>query len=233
MLAVTGSALATALAGCSADDGSGTESDQPTDTPRRSPTDSPILTPTDESPDTPRSPGSDLVNGSFEDDWAGWMIGRHLPEDPNREGTQSVASEVGVTTEDASDGRTSCRIFIDGSQDDGTVWVQQPVDLSEYNHLAVDYLVSGSFNEILQAAVYTGPDPDGSLVEREFDRSNSLAGHAAQGWKTFIYEVTHDGPGVVAVGLNIVWETGAASRLDNVRLTIDEPSTITPSETDT
>ncbi|MGB9985498.1 hypothetical protein [Salarchaeum japonicum] len=132
----------------------------------------------------------------------------------------------------ASDGETSLRAFIDGRQDDGTVWVQQPVDLSQYDYLAVDYQVSRSFNEILQAAVYTGPDTD-SLEERDFDRSNSLSGHDAAGWKTFVYDVPHDSEGIVAVGFNIVWETGAVGFLDNVRLTDSEPTTVRPTTTET
>jgi len=236
MLALSGTALTTALAGCSALDSGG---DDPTDTATGTPTDT--TNQTDGSDPTtgttePQVP-ADLRNGSFEDDWSAWTIGRDLPTDPNRGTERSVASEVGITTRntvgpgetgETTDGVTSLRLFIDGGQDDGTVWVQQPVDLSEYDYLAVDYLVSTSFNEILQPAVYAGPAVEDGLSESDFDTSKSLAGHDAAGWRTFVYEVDHDGPGVVAVGTSIVWETGAATLLDNVRLTEAEPDRTTP-----
>lgn len=195
--------MASVLAGCD-----GTDSAGPTET-------------------EPSDPDGTLVNGSFEEDWAGWSIGRHLPDDPNRPPGRKVASEVGVTTKRATDGTKACRLFIDGKQDDGTVWVQQPVDLSGTEYLAVDYRVSESFNEIRIAATYTGPVPDEPLTEQDFDTERPLEGHERSGWKTFAYDVTHDGRGLVAVGFTIVWETGAEVVLDNIRLTSDPPDTIT------
>jgi hypothetical protein len=226
MLALSGTALATAFAGCSSLGGGDSD---PTDTPTDDPTDTGTPTGT-ETPTTqpdPDVPG-DLRNASFEHDWDTWTVGHDLPADPNEADEREVAYSTGVTTRTASDGTASFEAFIDGSQDDGTVWVQQPVDLSGHDYLAVDYRVSDSFNEILQAAVYVGPDTDDALTEADFDRSNSLAGHEGKGWKTFVYDVEHDGPGVVAVGFNIVWETGARGLLDNVRLTAEEPDTVRP-----
>jgi hypothetical protein len=225
LLALSGTALTTAVAGCSSLGGS--DSDPTTGEPTTDPTETDSPTDTD-TPNDDTDLADDLRNGSFEDDWATWTVGRHLPDDPNVEGDRKVASGIGVTSTDASDGTTCLRGFIDGSQDDGTVWVQQPVDLSDHDHLAVDYRVTDSFNEILQAAVYVGPSVEGGLSEVDFDRSNSLSGHRGKGWKTFVYDVDHDGPGVVAVGFNIVWETGASGLLDNVRLTADDPETVQP-----
>jgi|GEM_PF-878661 len=232
MLALTGTALSTALAGCGAlaDSGDDTPTDDSGDgTPTPTDPSDPTATPTDGGTptDTPGAP-SELTNGSFEDDWAAWSVGRDLPTDPNRPGDRAVGSDLGVTTRRSSDGETACRLFIDGSQDDGTVWVQQPVDLSAYDYLAVDYWVSDSFNEIGQPAVYTGPEPDEPLVETDFDTSRSLEGHSGKGWKTFTYEVDHDGPGIVATGFSIVWETGYRTFMDNVRLSAEEPETTTP-----
>lgn len=230
LLALSGTALTTALAGCSA---AGSDGATPTDTETPGDTTTPADGPDPTTGTTEPALSTTLRNGSFEDDWAAWEVGRDVPTDPNRPGDRPVGTGVGVTTRGASDGGTSLQLFIDGSQDDGTVWVQQPVDLSGAASLAVDYRVSTSFNEIMQAAVYAGPDVEGGLAETDFDRSNSLAGHDAGGWKTFVYEVTHDGPGVVAVGANIVWETGARAALDNVRLTESEPDRVTPTPSET
>lgn len=208
VLALTGSALMTTLAGCNALDGS----PEPTDTPT-------------DSPDVP----SDLVNGGFENDWAGLTVGRDLPVDPNRKGDRKVASETGVTTRKATDGTTSLRLFIDGSQDHGTVWVQHPVDLSAYDYLAVDYAVSMSFNVIRKAAVYAGPQPEKPLTEADFDTSSPLEGLDTSSWKTLTFDIGYDGPGLVAVGFSVVWETGIQTLLDHVRLSADPPSTMSPS----
>jgi len=142
MLALTGTALSTALAGCGAlaDSGDDTPTDDSGDgTPTPTDPSDPTATPTDGGTptDTPGAP-SELTNGSFEDDWAAWSVGRDLPTDPNRPGDRAVGSDLGVTTRRSSDGETACRLFIDGSQDDGTVWVQQPVDLSAYDYLAAN-----------------------------------------------------------------------------------------------
>jgi hypothetical protein len=173
--------------------------------------------PTTEPPTTePPTDGGDLANGSFESALDGWTIGKDLPEKPG-ESDEPVDSDVEVVTTQASDGESGLQISIDGSADDGTVWVQQEVDLSEVSTLKVDgYSEQNSFNTVLQVATYAGPVPDGGLVEKDFDRSNSLWDH--EGWKTYEYDVDHDGQGLVAVGLNIIWETGAAGVLDTVRL---------------
>lgn len=224
-LALIGTTVATSLAGCPGL-GNADGTDTPTETPAEE-------TPTPTEPDLTPTVPTDVVNGSFEDGWAGWAIGRDLPVDPNYETERPVASEVAISTQAATDGIAACRLFINGSQDDGTVWVQQPVDLTGYTHLAVDYRVSDSFNEIRQPAVYAGPQPENGLVETDFDTSKSLEGHDAPGWQTFTYDVQHDGPGLLAVGFSIVWETGADAFLDNIRLSVDPPETVTPEATPT
>jgi len=228
-LAGTASAAAL-LAGCASSGESPPNTDDPTtDDPSRDPTTEPPTTepptteppttepPTTEPPTTePPSDGAALVNGSFESNLEGWTKGKDLPADPNNP-DQKVDSEIKVTTDRASEGDTGLFGFLDGSADDGTIWVQQEADLSEVSTLKVDgYSEQESFNTVLQVATYAGPVPEDGLVERDFDRSNSLWDH--EGWKTYEYDVDHDGEGLIAVGLNIVWETNAAGVLDNVRL---------------
>jgi len=208
---LAGTAVTAALvAGCSGSDASPAESDDPTDTPGSDPTTEPPTT------EPPTTEPMTLANGSFESGLDGWTIGKDLPEKPGEE-DEKVDSSVELTGEQASDGESALRIFIDGSADDGTVWVQQEVDLSEVSTLAVDgYSEQNSFNTVLQVATYTGPVPEDGLVETDFDREHSLWDH--EGWKSYEYDVSHDGTGLVAVGLNIIWETGAVGILDNVRL---------------
>ncbi|QSG10132.1 hypothetical protein [Halapricum desulfuricans] len=171
--------------------------------------------PSDDDPTDTSTPSDELVDGSFEYGLERWYVDTDLPDEPGNPGQKVDAS---VTTADrASDGQQGIEIFIDGSADDGTVWVQQEVDLSEVSTLKVDgYSEQNSFTTVLQVATYTGPVPEDGLVETDFNRDHSLWDH--EGWKTYEYDVDHDGTGLVAVGFSIIWETGAAGVLDNVQL---------------
>lgn len=198
-------------------DESPTDSPEPSETPTPEPTGdlTPTPTPIENGTPTP-APGAELKNNSFENGLQGWTVGRDLPADPGNP-DRKVGSEADVTAHESSQGYQSIEFFLDGSADDGTIWVQQPIDLTGVETLAVDgYVEKESFNTIAQVAVYTGPDPDRDLVEADFNRDNATEDH--DGWKTYEYDVTHDGPGLVAVGINIVWETGVRRQLDNVRL---------------
>ncbi|MEF8830796.1 MAG: hypothetical protein V5A23_04585 [Halobacteriales archaeon] len=178
--------------------------------------DSPDATPTASNSPTATPPPTSLQNGSFEDGLAGWAVGRDLPDRPGNPGTP-VAADVSVDDRMAADGDRSLRLAIDGSADDGTVWVQQPVDLTDHETLAVaGYSEQESFNTIAKVAAYAGPLPDGGLSEADFDTDRATEDH--EGWKTYEYEIDHDGPGVVAVGMSVVWETRVLRHFDDVGL---------------
>lgn len=173
--------------------------------------------PTPPTTQTPMTVPQTLTNGSFEAGLANWSVGSDLPTDPNKDGTQPVDASVSPTTEVAADGDRALALSIDGRQDDGTLWVQQAVDLTDAATLAVDcYSEQESFNTISKVATYTGPEPDSPLTEQSFDTSEAVEDHA--GWKTYEYDIAHDGPGLVAVGISVVWETEFTRYIDNVRL---------------
>lgn len=163
--------------------------------------------------DPTTTPSTGVANGSFENGLAGWTVDQDLPDQLGPEGADS-----GTTTDRAAQGETALTLTLDGSHDDGTVWVQQQADLTNVNTLAVDaYSPEPSFNEVTQLAAYTGPTTP--LEETDFDRSEQVRDH--EGWKTYEYQVDHDGEGLVAVGISIVWETTATRFLDHVRLRQD------------
>jgi len=164
-------------------------------------------------PTTDPAPPSSLTNPSFESQLEGWTVGRDLPTDPNT--GDPVETDATTTDERANDGERSLALFIDGLQDDGTLWVQQPVDLSDAETLAFDvYSPSESFNTRAKVAAYAGPG--GELAEEDFDTTAAADGH--EGWNTFEYDVTSAAEGIVAVGVSMVWETKLTTLLDNVRL---------------
>ncbi len=162
-----------------------------------------------------RDPGSpaSLTNPSFENDLEGWTVGRDLPTDPNT--GDPVETNATTTGERASDGERSLALFINGLQDDGTLWVEQSAALGEAETLAFDiYSPEASFNTRVKAAAYTGEG--GELVEEDFDTTEAADGH--EGWQTFEYDVSSEGEGAVAVGVSMVWETELTTLVDNVRL---------------
>jgi hypothetical protein len=221
-LGVLGTATALGLAGCSADQ-PGTATATPPASPTR--TTPPATSPTAATPTltTPSPPGTPtaLQNGSFEGGLAGWLPGTDVPLDPNT--GEPVATDVAVRaggTVDvpaASDGDHVLELFVDGSQDDGTVWVQQQADLRGADRLAVDvFSEQESFNTVTKVAVYAGALPDTPLREVAFDTSRPAENHA--GWQTFEYPVPPERHGLVAVGVSVVWETPVTRYLDAVRL---------------
>lgn len=165
---------------------------------------------------TPTNSSASLQNPSFEHGLDGWTAGSDLPEDPNDDGP--VDAHVTSTSRLASDGHRAVEAFIDGRQDDGTVWVAQRVDLSSHSTLAVDvHSPSESFNTITKVAAFAGPASNAAaLTEADFDTTRAVEDHA--GWKPYEYDVPAREDGLVAVGISVVWETEVTRYLDNVRL---------------
>jgi hypothetical protein len=205
---------AASVAGCTQDEtdpGVNSPTPTPWSTPTGTPTDPPSPNPTQ----TPTQRG-ELTNPSFEDGLTGWTIGRDLPEDPNDPGNP-VPSTVEATTAQASVGARSVRMELDGSADDGTIWVAQGADFGSVDRVRVDcYSAEATFNLLAELAVYIGPMPEGGLSESDFDTNEQTGDHS--GWKTYEYPVEFTGTGVVAVGMNVVWETTVERFFDEVRL---------------
>lgn len=166
-------------------------------------------------PDEPSAPG-ELANPSFEDGLLAWVIGRDMPLDPNT--GQYVASRARSTTEFASEGERSCELFVDGRQDDGTIWAQQAADLTDVTRLTFDvYSPEKSANTISRVAAYAGPRPNrGYLREEHFDTTRAVEDH--EGWETVEYPVDAEGIGLVAAGISVGWETEITRHVDHVRL---------------
>lgn len=77
-----------------------------------------------------------ITNGSFENGLKDWTVGKDLPDVPG--GSEPVDSEVSISSERVSDGSQSVSIYIEGIADDGTVWVEQTVDLTDYDTFKID-----------------------------------------------------------------------------------------------
>ena len=179
----------------------------------------PTRTPAEYESLTPVATPDRLYNPSFERGFEGWVVGRDLPEDP--ETGRPVASGARVVPDGVDDER-SVELSIDGRQDDGTVWLQQPANLrgAESFSFAV-YSPEQSDNTITNVAAFAGRRPSrGYLLEEDFDTSMPVEDHT--GWKRYSIPVDHDGRGMVAAGVSVVWETEVARRVDALRVTRSE-----------
>jgi hypothetical protein len=157
-----------------------------------------------------------LKNGSFEDNLSGWTIGKDLPKVPG--GSDKVSNEVSITEEKSSDGDKSVSFYIEGIADDGTIWVEQIVNLTQYDEFKIDvYSEQKSFNILSEVAFFAGQKSEEGLSEVDFNRDNDVEDH--EGWKTYKYDISElEGEKTVAIGMNVVWETGIKRFFDNARL---------------
>jgi hypothetical protein len=163
-----------------------------------------------------KSNEEELKNGSFEDNLSGWTIGKDLPKVPG--GSETVSNEASITEENASDGDKSISFYIEGIADDGTIWVEQIVNLTQSDSFKIDvYSEQKSFNILSEVAFFAGQKPDEGLSEVNFNRDNDVEDH--EGWKTYKYDISElEGEKTVAIGMNVIWETGIKRFFDNARL---------------
>jgi hypothetical protein len=159
----------------------------------------------------------------FEQGLLNWTIDKDLPKDPNT--GQPVAAEIAASDEQAFQGNMSARLYLDGRQDDGTIWLQRKFNVVRRHrydvHLSFAFWSeSESFNLISRVAAYAGAN----RPRREEDFDLSQAANLAAGWRQYSYTfpVTSDGNGEIwtAMGMSAVWETEMTYYIDDVRVQI-------------
>ncbi len=124
------------------------------------------------------------------------------------------------TQERAHDGKWSLDFTANGLHDDGTVWIQRPVELTPGTwDIALDFQFfsfPSDFNN-WELVAYIALDPP--QVEEDF----TLIGSAGiDGWSPYTHEqtlvVTEPTTAYVALGYNIVWETIRTHWFDSVTI---------------
>jgi hypothetical protein len=174
----------------------------------------------------PSDPGdpADFRDG-FEAGLAAWSAGADVPPDPNRPG-ELVEWSITESQEQAFEGTTSARYFLDGRQDDGTIWLVRSFDVlpdADHDVRLVFRLWSEteSFNDIARVAAYAGATEP--TLEADFDLSRRA--NDAAGWVEYAYDfaVRSDATGrvFVAFGISAVFETEMTYFVDDVEVWID------------
>jgi hypothetical protein len=188
----------------------------PTQSPTTSPTPSPTPTVTPTPTATPTQ--NQTLTYDFEDGLDEWTPDSHLPA--------PVDWNVTVVSNVSSTGNHSALLYIDGRQDDGTVWIEHKLSLEPNSTRNVNvtfsfWSPSESFNTMAAVVGYIGTE--NPSTEGDFQ----VLGAADQvaGWKTYSIasEVHTDASGeiYVALGLSVRWETQLTYNIDDIVITIN------------
>jgi hypothetical protein len=160
----------------------------------------------------------------FESGFEGWVADSHLPEDPNRPG-ELVDWKIELAHNKSFSGTKSALFYIDGLQDDGTIWIERkltvaPNTVTNVNVTFQFWSETESWNTLAVIVGYVGiRNPE---VEEDFE----ILGEAndAEGWRAYnlINEVQTDDSGelYVALGISVRWETHLTYFIDDISITI-------------
>lgn len=168
-----------------------------------------------------------VIDEGFENGLEAWTVGTDLPDDPNMEG--KVAAEVTIQEETVFAGAKSARLYIDGRQDDGTIWIARQVDASMADEVSLSFRFwspfKGSFNNLAYVVAYVGP----AQPQREADLPRLAPVTDVGEWdKLQVSAPTHGAESLwVAVGFSVVWESEQEYFLDEVAvelLQVDAPT---------
>ena len=163
-------------------------------------------------------------NEGFEDDSGGWIGDADVPPDPNNPGSL-VDWNVSRVTSPVKSGQYSVELYIDGRQDDGTVWIEKALSVRKNAQIQVKvsfdfYSESESFNVIADVVGFAGT----SNPEVEADFTVLGQANEVSGWKRYTHTATlntgSSGEVWVAVGISVRWETEMTYNLDDVKVTI-------------
>ncbi|MFW6385453.1 MAG: hypothetical protein ACOCY7_04890 [Halodesulfurarchaeum sp.] len=175
----------------------------------------------------------------FEGGFTGWSRDSDVPEDPNNPGNP-VAWMITHSTERANTGSASLRFYLDGRQDDGTIWIVRGIEVQAGRAYDVSmrtdaWSPSESFNTIAHLVVFAGtdrPTSEGSFPEPESNSSDAGVTDSgglrdslnrAEGW--IPYSFSWKTPELeaetiyIGVGISAVWETEMTYFIDDVKFT--------------
>lgn len=177
------------------------------------------------------------IDTSFEDGIVVWTKGSDVPDDPNRPG--EVAWNITSSTERARTGDRSVAFQLDGRQDDGTIWIVQPIRVEpdqryRANVSAWAYSEAESFNTIAHLVMRLGhqaPQAEEDFPppgENSTGKANATAGGLREaldqqaGWKRYRFTWTVPASQArtlyMAVGISAVWETEMTYHVDDLSI---------------
>ncbi len=166
-----------------------------------------------------------IIREDFEDGFGDWVIDADVPLDPNNPG-HYVDWSITRSTDVASSGQYSLKLYIDGRQDDGTIWIERKIAVQKDSQIQVG--ISFDFysdheslaNTIAVVCAYAG------IRKPRAEEHFTVIGNAneVEGWKRYSYTAKID-TGTseeiwVALGLSVRWETHMTYYIDDVEVKI-------------
>lgn len=159
---------------------------------------------------------------SFENGMGAWVADADVPEDPNNPG-QPVEWRIRHMENFSHSGQFSLELFIDGRQDDGTIWIETKIEPRKRSQVKVSfwlYSEEQSFNTLAAICTYVGA----KNPEAEDDFYVLGAANEVAGWKKYEYSAVLDpsqsGEGWIAVGISVRWEAYLTYYIDDVEVEI-------------
>ncbi|MEM2969778.1 MAG: hypothetical protein QXR63_02460 [Candidatus Bathyarchaeia archaeon] len=165
-----------------------------------------------------------VIKEDFESGFGEWEYDADVPLDPTNPG-QPVAWNITRLTDVVYSGQYAIRLFIDGSQDDGTIWLERKIVASKNAQVSVTmsfWLFSEheSFNTVAAVVAFAGV----RNPEEESDFEVLGAANQVSGWKQYKFETTvnteANGEVWVALGVSVRWETVMTYYIDNIEITV-------------
>lgn len=149
-----------------------------------------------------------------------WTANQDVPQDPNNPGNL-VQWYIRRASNVSRSGAYSAEFFIDGRQDEGTIWLERKVSVKKNAQVRLSisfwlYSEQESFNTIAAVVAYAGITKP--TVEEDF----AIVGYAneATGWKNYSYvaDVNTDSAdeAYIAVGIAVRWETTMTYYIDDI-----------------
>ncbi len=156
----------------------------------------------------------------FENGLGAWVVDAEVPEDPNNPG-QSIEWHITRVSNVSRSNSFSLELFIDGRQDDGTVWIETKIELKKPSQIKVAfwlYSEQQSSNTRAAVCVYVGT----KNPETEMDFYVLGAADEIAGWKNYEYSTVIDASGEawVAVGISVRWEAYLTYYLDDLKIEV-------------
>lgn len=159
---------------------------------------------------------------SFESGFGAWVPDAQVPIDPNT--GQPVAWHIVRSTVRAFQGIWSLEYYLDGRQDDGTIWVERtvPVGTTTVTTVHIDFYMYSAVKSNINAwavVAYAG------VANPETESQFAVIGYTNYdvGWLIYRYDTTvTPGPTTsiwVAFGYSVRWETIRTDYFDYVTVT--------------
>ena len=164
------------------------------------------------------------LDEGFEEDFGGWEWDADVPPDPNNPGS-FVDWNVSRVTSPVKSGQYSVEFYLDGRQDDGTVWIEKKLSVTKDSQIQVEvsfefYSETESFNVIADVVGFAGT----SNPEVEADFADLGQANGVAGWKRYTHTAnvnTGSSEEVwIAVGITALWETEMTYNLDDIEVTV-------------